>query len=172
MEEDFELWYRREHPRVLAVCAAMSGDVSAAADAADGAFVRALERWGSVSEMASPGGWVQVVALNHLRRVLRRRRSERLLPARRPITPSQDSPAALPDTDLWAAVAALARRQRLAVVLRYVHDLPVASIAEVMGISRGSVASTLATAQANLRRSLSEASQAAEPEITKEAFNG
>jgi RNA polymerase sigma factor (sigma-70 family) len=172
MEEDFDLWYRREHPRVLAVCAALSGDVSAAADAADEAFVRALERWPSVSEMASPGGWVQVVALNHLRRVLRRRQGERLLHARRPIPQSEGRPAGLPDMDLWAAVAALPRRQRLAVVLRYVHDLPEAAIAAVMGISRGSVASTLAAAQANLRRTLTGPSDITEPEFTKEAFNG
>lgn len=150
MEEDFELWYRREHPRMPAVCAALSGDVSAAADGANEAFVRALERWPSLSEMASPGGWVQVVAVNQLHRVLRRR-AERLLHARRSITQSEGVPAGLPDMDLWAAVAALPRRQRLAVVLRHVHDLPEASIAEVMGISRGSVASTLAAAQGNLR---------------------
>ena len=45
MEEDFEVWYRREHPRVLATCAALSGDAAAAAEATDEAFVRALERW-------------------------------------------------------------------------------------------------------------------------------
>lgn len=55
MEQDFELWYRRERPRVLATCVALSGDVGVASGAADEAFVRALERWSSVSEMTSPG---------------------------------------------------------------------------------------------------------------------
>jgi RNA polymerase sigma factor (sigma-70 family) len=149
----------------------LSGDVGAAADAADEAFVRALERWPAISEMTSPGGWVQVVALNHLRRVLRRRRRERLLAARRSLTRSDASQGEVPDPDLWAAVAALPRRQRLATVLRYVHDLPEAPIADVMGISRGAVASTLVAAQANLRRALSESPGGAELPITKEAFS-
>lgn len=171
MDEDFELWYLREHPRVLAACAALSGDVVAAADATDEAFVRALERWTSVSGMASPGGWVQVVALNHLRRALRRRRRERLLAARGHTARLDDGSSGVPDPDLWAAVAGLPRRQRAVVVLRYVQDLPEAAIAEVMGISRGTVASSLAAAQGSLRRRLSAPSGGGEPEITKEAFN-
>lgn len=37
----------------------------------------------------------------------------------------------------------LSERQRLAVVLRYVADLPEDEIAAVMGVTRGTVASTL-----------------------------
>lgn len=122
--------------------------------------------------MSSPGGWVQVVALNQLRRVLGRRRREKVMILRRSSPEPICGPLALPDPDLWAAVAALPRRQRSAVVLRYVHDLTEAAIAEVMGISRGAVASTLAAAQGNLRQTLSEPSGGAEPEIPKEAFNG
>lgn len=153
--ESFEQWYEREHPRVLSACAALAGEVDDAEEATDEAFARALERWPSVSAMTSPGGWVQVVALNRLRRNLRRRNREGHLftktlrdkkPARFPV----------PDPDLWAAVAGLADRQRAAVVLRYVHDLPDAAIADVMGISRGTVASTLAAARAALQGRLTQ----------------
>jgi RNA polymerase sigma-70 factor, ECF subfamily len=54
--EDFERWYRREHPRVLATCVALTGDLDAAGDATDEAFSRALERWPVVGAMVSPGG--------------------------------------------------------------------------------------------------------------------
>ena len=150
--EDFESWYRAERPRVMATCAALCGDVDAASEATDEAFVRALERWSSVVAMASPGGWVQVVALNHLRRGLRRRGEERRLLKGSPV----DAGLAIPDWELWSVVAGLPRRQRSVVVLRYVHDLSEATIAGVLGVSRGTVASTLAAAQASLRRQLSE----------------
>lgn len=153
--ENFEQWYEREHPRVLSACAALTGEVDEAGEATDEAFARALERWPAVATMVSPGGWVQVVALNHLRRNLRRRNRERHLFTK---TLKDANPARLsvPDPDLWAAVAALPNRQRAAMVLRYVHDLPEATIAEVMGISRGTVASTLAAARAALQRRLNQ----------------
>jgi predicted RNA polymerase sigma factor len=61
---EFEGWYEREHPLVLAACCALGGNADVAREATDEAFVRALERWSKVGEMAAPGGWVQVVALN------------------------------------------------------------------------------------------------------------
>ena len=151
--EGFEQWYEREHPRVLTACAALAGDLDEAREATDEAFARALERWPSVAGMVSPGGWVQVVALNRLRRNLRRRNHEGHLLIKTMRAASLAAPP-VPDPDLWVAVAALPNRQRAAIVLRYVHDLPEAAIAEVMGISRGTVGSTLATARAALQRRL------------------
>jgi RNA polymerase sigma factor (sigma-70 family) len=76
-----------------------------------------------------------------------------------------------PDPDLWAAVAALPSRQRAVVVLRYVQDLPQAAIGEVMGISRGTVASMLSGAQARLRLVLAESLTPNEAQMTKETFH-
>jgi RNA polymerase sigma-70 factor (ECF subfamily) len=59
--------------------------------------------------------------------------------------------------DLRFAVSQLATRQRLAVELRYYLGLPVAEVAEVMGISEGTAKSTLADARARLRERLEEA---------------
>lgn len=156
--EDFKRWYEQEHPRVLSVCAALTGELSDAGEATDEAFARALERWPVVSSMTSPGGWVQVVALNRLRRTLRRRSHEQRLLRMSP-GGGGHAGTAIPDPDLWAAVASLAPRQRAAVLLRYVHDLPEAAIAEAMGVSRGTVASTLAAARGNLQRMLRPAEE-------------
>lgn len=150
--ENFEFWYQVQRPRVLAACMALAYDVDTAREATDEAFTRALERWPAVGAMASPGGWAQTVALNYLRRGLRRRRRERSGAARRPSVP----PPGLPDAELWAAVRSLPHRQQTAVVLRYVHDLSYEQIATTMAISRGTVASTLAAARANLAAALSE----------------
>ena len=154
--EDFDRWYARERPRVFAACVALTGEVDEAGEATDEAFARALARWTVVSAMLSPGGWVQVVALNHLQRNLRRRRAERRL-ARFFHGEPVGANSSIPDPDLWACVAQLPGRQRIAIVLRYVHDLSEAAISESMGISRGTVASTLASARASLQKRLAEA---------------
>jgi len=153
--DEFEAWYRREYPRVLAACTALAGGwTDAAREATDEAFTRAIERWRTVREMAAPGGWVQVVALNHLRRHLRRRGSERRAVLRD--LPNGVAPEA-PDVGLWTVVAGLPSRQQACVVLRYVHDMPEADIAAALGVARGTVSATLHQALGRLRGELGEA---------------
>lgn len=142
----FSEWYRREHPRLVSTLTVVSGRLDAAVEATDEAFARALDRWDSVSKMASPAGWTYQVALNRLRRQLRRAGMEGRLRSR----VSPERVAELPDPDLWTAVGRLPLRQRTAVVLRYVADLTEADIGEVMGVSRGTVAATLSAARRTL----------------------
>lgn len=156
MMEDFEVWYTREHPRVLAACTALAGEVDVARDATDEAFTRALERWSKVAGMNAPGGWVQAVALNYLRRTLRRRRLERLLGA------GAHAEAVPPDRELWMVVRTLPARQQTAVVLAYVHDLSGTAIAQAMGIAPGTVSSTLDAARRNLRQRLADSASSEE----------
>lgn len=145
---EFEEWYVRERPVVLSSCLALAGDLDAAREATDEAFTRALERWATVGTMEAPGAWTQTVAVNYLRRKLRRR------PPRR--WHERDAPEPdLPDRDLWVAVRSLPPRQQMAVVLRYVHDLSYEQIAETMAVSSGAVASTLVAAHRNLARMVS-----------------
>ena len=151
MEGAFDAWYRAEHPRVLGVCVALSGDGDAARDATDEAFARALDRWKRVSVMESPAAWVQTVALNCLRRILRRRAHERRAATRWLAGPPRESIAGpVAHREVWAAVRALPERQRLATVLRYVADLPEDEIARAMGVTRGTVSSCLAAARRSL----------------------
>jgi DNA-directed RNA polymerase specialized sigma24 family protein len=149
--EPFDAWYRAEHPRLLASMVLLCGSVDEAREATDEAFARAYERWARVGAMAAPGGWTYRVAVNVLRRRGRRHALERRLLARRP--PAVDVPA--PAGEAWSLVAELPLRQRTAVVLRYVADLPEADIARIMGIRRGTVAATLTQARARLGAALS-----------------
>ena len=69
-DSGFEAWYRGLHPRLITALFAASGELDASQDAADEAFLRALERWPRVRDMASPEGWTYKVALNALRGAL------------------------------------------------------------------------------------------------------
>jgi RNA polymerase sigma-70 factor (ECF subfamily) len=160
----FESWYEREYPKVLAACRALAGDAHVAREATDEAFTRAAERWDQVVNMDAPGGWAQVVALNCLRRSLRRRQLEQrvLRPWGRTSATNPGEPEP-PDGALWEAVGRLPERQQACVVLRYVHDLPEADIALTLGVARGTVASTLNAARARLRDVLGDPTHEEEP---------
>jgi DNA-directed RNA polymerase specialized sigma24 family protein len=69
-------------------------------------------------------------------RLLRRQRSAVLIPP--------------PGEEAWLVVRDLPPRQRTAVVLRHVADLTEVDIASVMGVTRGTVSSTLAAAHRTL----------------------
>ena len=146
---DFEGWYRHSRPRVAASLAAFSGSVDEASEATDEAFARALARWDRVASMASPEGWVYRVALNVLRRRMRRAAIERRL---LPKVARRDETHVMPELEIWDAVRALPDKQRMAVVLTYIADLDQGAIAEVMGVHRGTVASNLSDARRNLGR--------------------
>lgn len=155
-ELDFESWYLREHPRVVSAVAAITGRPSVAGEAADEAFTRACERWDRVRAMASPGGWVHRTALNVARRRLRRSAHERRLLRRVAPRSEPEAPPPAWSAEVWDALRSLPPREREAVVLRHVGDLPVAEVARVMGVASGTVASTLASARTRLSQLLAD----------------
>lgn len=144
--ESFDSWYAREHPRLVATLLLSTGDVELAAEGVDEAFTRALEKWDQVSVMESPTGWAFRVALNHARRTARRRSFEHRIFIRR----AREVPVPAPAGEVWQLVSALPPRQREVVVLRHIADLREAEIAQVLGISRGTVSSTLSDAHDRL----------------------
>jgi RNA polymerase sigma-70 factor (ECF subfamily) len=157
-EAEFADWYARERPRVLAALTALSGDGDAAADATDEAFARAFARWDRVAKMETAGGWTYRVALNVLRRTMRRRTRTAELHA----TTAVDAAALATPSDegaLWTLVRTLPSRQRTAIVLRYVADQSETGIALAMGIRRSTVASTLTQARARLAALLDAAAE-------------
>jgi RNA polymerase sigma factor (sigma-70 family) len=149
---DFGEWYRVVYPRLSAGLTVVGRDRELGRDAAAEACARALERWERVQSMAAPDAWTYRVGLNVLRRAQRRAAIERSL-LRRNSRSTDVGPAEL-DPALWDAVRSLSSRQREAVVLRYVLDLEQHEIAEVMGVSPGTIASTLHAARARLHAAL------------------
>jgi DNA-directed RNA polymerase specialized sigma24 family protein len=158
---NFEVWYRREQPRLVTVLAASTRDVALATEATDEAFARAFERWRRVSQMDSPTGWTYRVALNIVRRRTRRHALERLALGR---MRSDDVPG--PTGELWLMVADLPPRQRTAVLLRHVGQLTEQEVADVTGVARGTVSSTLRSAYQRLRNRLMRAGYDVAPDGT------
>jgi RNA polymerase sigma factor (sigma-70 family) len=149
----FEVWYRGLHDSLVRALLIVSGDREMARDVAGEAFARALARWDRVGVMRSPDGWTYRVAVNVLRRRLRRAALERAFFGRQP-SPSLSAPQDEVGFEVWDAVRALPRRSREAVVLRYIADLTETGVAEAMGISEGAASSLLASARRTLARQL------------------
>lgn len=159
----FESWYRLAQPRVATSLAIALGDRDLASDVTDEAFVRVLQRWQRVSQFEHLTAYVYKVAFNLARRQLRRRAvAARLLPL---VARAEQDP---PTDELWMAISELSDRRRTAVVLRHVGQLTEPEIAEVMGITRGTVSRTLRAAYDQLRPDVNEKPFNTEVPLAKE----
>lgn len=150
---DFDSWYRSEYPRVLAAVAVVCSTRSEQAeDATTDAFVKALEKWDTVSTMSSPTGWVTSVAINRAKRSFRRAKHHRTLLNSERISAVFDDTH--PDSSLVDALSKLSYRQRRAIVLHHVEGLTQAEVADDLGIKAGTASATLHQARTRLRSTL------------------
>lgn len=150
----FEMFYADSYLSVVALTSALSGSRWAAEDLAQEAFLRAHRDWERVSQLKSPNAWVRRVAINLSRSRFRRLRYEaaaRLrLSAERPGVESF-SPQ---DQAFWDEVRRLPKRQAEALALRYLDDLSVSQIAEIMKAAEGTVRALLHQGRSRLERQL------------------
>lgn len=149
----FDVFYRSEYQTVVALVYGLSGSRWAAEDIAQEAFLRAHHDWDDVRDMASPGAWVRRVALNLAVSSYRRVRAETsaLLRIRRE---SEVQPTSAETEAFWVEVRRLPKRQGQAMALRYIEELSIAEIADVLGIAEGSVKALLHQGRSRLARQL------------------
>jgi len=146
---DFEAFVAEHHDAVVRALTLALTDRSRAEDAAQEAFAKAFRHWRRVAVMDRPVAWVYVVALNGARREVRR---ELAAPSPDLLGPAPDLAGPVANrVSVRDALAVLAPRQRVAVVLRYLADLQVAEVAAAMGVSVGTAKATLHTALARMR---------------------
>lgn len=142
----FDEFYRDRHAEMVRALTLALGDADLGRDAASEGFVRALQRWTTVSRYDNPAGWVYRVGLNWARS--RRRKTSREHP-HRPV----DSAAPLDpvrDDELAAALGRLSLDHRTVVVGRYYLDWSEAQLAAALDIAPGTVKSRLSRALAHL----------------------
>jgi RNA polymerase sigma-70 factor, ECF subfamily len=149
---DYEQVYLAEYDHIARTVYLVVRDAARAEDLTQEAFVRLYLRWGKVGRYERPGAWVRRVAIRLATREAHRERVRSLLErqARAPVMAND------PDADLMHAVGALPLRQRAAVVLFYFEDLPVAEVADTLGMSESAVKVTLHRARQALAARLGE----------------
>jgi RNA polymerase sigma-70 factor, ECF subfamily len=153
----FEEFFRERYGEVVRSMRLMVGDHARAEELTQEAFARACRHWRRVRALDRPVAWVYVTATNEARREWRHeQRADSHITSPSPTV--EDATGTIATTiDVQAALAQLTDRQRAAVVLRYVADLPIAEIAEVMGCATGTVKATLHQALAHMRVELEAA---------------
>lgn len=114
-------------------------------------LLAALEAYPGLRHGGNLRGWLFTIARRKALDCLRRRARDAELA---PVPDRAESADAIPDWDLWALVAALPEKQRAAVTLRYLADLPYAEAAEAMGVSEAAARQNVRAGLATLRKKM------------------
>jgi RNA polymerase sigma-70 factor (ECF subfamily) len=146
----FDALYRDSFAVVVQSVRWIVGDAEVAREITQDAFVAALVHWRKVSSYDNPGAWVRRVAVRQAVRAANRARTQPAFPM---AAAASDGDLEL---DVRAAIAELPAAQRAAVVLRYMHDLPVAEVARTLGCAEGTAKTHLFRARKALAARLGE----------------
>ncbi|HWB71924.1 MAG TPA: sigma-70 family RNA polymerase sigma factor [Egibacteraceae bacterium] len=154
--ESFAALFATFHAEALRLAYLRCGDAHGAEDAVSEAFARVWRRWRS-GGVSQPRAYLRRAVVNEVNSRFRRLARQRREAARR--CGDQRGPRSaddqLADGDaLFQALRALPRRQRSAVVLRFYADLSERDAAEVMGVSVGTVKSSVSRGLQRLRAML------------------
>ena len=150
IQDPREAFCRQQHPRLVGTLALYTGDVDFAYELAQESLARACRHWNRLERMESPIGWLFKVASNLANssrlRHSRQRGAERAAAATHTVTPDPADAACVRQ-----AVAALPKRQRTALVLRYFADLSVRDVARLLRCKEGTVKALTSQAVSELR---------------------
>ena len=144
LSDTFTEFFERTEPKLRNGLVACYG-VEVGTEAASEALAFGWEHWDRVRDMDNPTGYLFRVGRSKSRRFWRRP----LLP---PVTKSNPTPWVEPG--LPKALARLSNRQRVAVVLVHSLGWTHAEVAELLGVSVGTVETHVQRGLARLRRSL------------------
>lgn len=149
---EYAWFFRAEFPGVLRTVFLILHDRGRSEDVTQEAFIQLLAHWKKVSRYERPDAWVRRVAIRQAVRTMKRERMRTVLERAEASTLDPD----IPDVDLARAVQRLPAMQRVAVVLFYFEDRPIAELVDIMGISDGSVKVHLHRARQRLAALLEE----------------
>lgn len=150
--------FAAHHPEALRLAFLLCGDRHRAEDITADAFVKLYRRW-SRGGIENPRAYLRRTVVNEVSSKFRRLALERREAARRS---GDDRGTRAPDDQLAdadavaTALAALPQRQRTAVVLRYYADLPEREAAALMGVSVGTVKSSVSRGLDRMKTLLAE----------------
>lgn len=136
---DFGTFFELHHAEMVRALTLALGDADLGRDAAAEGFVRALQRWSTVSRLANPAGWVYRAGINWARSRWRKTRRERFGLR----IDGEERPAIPADETLVRALRELSVDHRTVVVGRYYLDWSEAQLATALDIAPGTVKSRL-----------------------------
>ncbi|GAA3737259.1 RNA polymerase sigma-70 factor (sigma-E family) [Spinactinospora alkalitolerans] len=150
--EEFSDYVERRGPALLRMAQSLTGNHADAEDLLQAALVKTFFAWERIASPNARDGYVRRAMVNTQISEWRRRRLD--------VYPTDEIPEQRVDDPTWRtdladavgrAVDRLPRRQRMTVLLRYYEDMSEAEIAAALGVSVGTVKSTVSRAVAKLR---------------------
>lgn len=154
-QQPFEAIVTRYGPTVLRVCRAVLGP-TAADDAWSETFLSAMRAYPNLRPDSNIEAWLVTIAHRKALDQLRAE-SRRAIPlGDLPETPSKDGLPGSWESDLWAALKALPRKQRETVAYHYLAGLPYAEVASILGGSADAARRAAADGIATLRKTYLE----------------
>jgi RNA polymerase sigma factor (sigma-70 family) len=151
--DDITVLYAASRDAMVRLAHLLTGDDAAAQDLVHDAFIKVARRTddanrGRTEPIANPPAYLRRAVVNachdwHRHQATRRR-----------LEPPVDEPVALTpeDHELWSALATIAPKRRMAIVLRFYEDLPLDEVASVMGVRPGTARSLIHRGLASLRK--------------------
>jgi RNA polymerase sigma-70 factor (sigma-E family) len=156
VDDEIKEFVRARHAALLRRAYLLTGNPEAAADLVQDALVRCCVAWRR-RPPDNPEAYVLKVMVNRQISRWQRRRTIELPMAD---LPDQPGPEAERD-EMWAVLQQVAPRQRAVLVLRYYEGMTEGEIADVLGISVGTVRSQNAKGLHRLRAALVNAEERA-----------
>jgi RNA polymerase sigma-70 factor (ECF subfamily) len=165
-EEAFETLLRQYETGVFKLALSICNDTAEAYEITQETFIAVLRSLRNYQDKKSFRAWLYVIAINTARSHLRKQRlAERLrstltslllVDTQKSISPEETIIRNEKEAVLWKALGELDERHRMAVVLRYFHELSISEIAEILSLKEGTVHSRLHTARERLKDALDE----------------
>jgi RNA polymerase sigma-70 factor (sigma-E family) len=137
--------FQMHHRRLVGLASLLVDDRRNAEDLVQEAFAALYRRWHHLRDPEAAVAFLNKAVVNGGRDHLRRKRRAgaavlQLVPRSELLASAEHSAVERAEHDrLWAAVTGLPMRQRQVLVLRYYLDQSETEIAELLGVSRGSV---------------------------------
>jgi RNA polymerase sigma-70 factor (sigma-E family) len=151
-DEEFSSYMAARQAALLRTAYLLTGERAAAEDLLQTALAKLYLSWDKVRDRGALDGYVRRIMVNEhnslWRRAWKRREHATDEVPERPVHDEYDDGLG---AALWSYLQTLPPKQRTVLVLRYYEDLSEAEIADVMGISPGTVKSQASRALAGLR---------------------
>jgi RNA polymerase sigma-70 factor (sigma-E family) len=152
--EDFAAYVRTRSSALLRTAYLITGNRYDAEDLLQTALAKVYLAWHRIEDKSAADSYVRRTLVNTHTSRWRRRRVDEYPTEAPPETAATHDPYAAHDLHdaLWSALGKLSHRQRTVVVLRYYQDLSEAETAAALGVSVGTVKSTMHHALNKLRK--------------------